>query len=319
MNESALIFPFDLDETDALGKIPAGCSQVALRNPDGAPLDAAALFERLRRDPNVGGVHGLHIGASSHLVDLQVCRVMPQLKTLGVYGLRIATLEGVDAFNGTYIDIATDRNKKRKLDALDGTRASRLQLIYGHADDLAVVGSCHALRDVTLGKVPSLDLSLWKKSRIEDLTVNAGSIRTLADTYHIESLRRLSLLNCHKFEGFGGDCGNVREARIDASKVTDTSTIGRLSGLEWLTWTTSRGRSVPISLFLSLTKLRTLRFEGRDIVLDERALKRRLPDLENLYLPLLDDREIALLSLENRGVAVSNNQVKFVDGGRVPW
>lgn len=307
---------FELDETkpESLREMPAECDWLSvLQKKGGDPVDAVALLGRLRDAPRAASIRTLQILPTSQLTDLRIATALPHLDALFVQGARIETLDGIESFRGRVVEINTGKNKRRRLGALAGARLQgRLTVLYAHPSDMVAIGACHSLGDLVIAHAPAIDFETLKNLRIESLQVNNCSIVALEDIAKIETLEKLSVLHCRRLERFAGDCGNVRWAMIDASKVFDLRTMAALSGVEFLTLTLAA--PAPISTFFPLQRLKSARFWAKPLALDDRAIRRALPDLEKLEFRAGSADVARSLSADNPGLLVTTENVSFLNG-----
>jgi hypothetical protein len=295
--------------------IPAGCTWLSLENADQAPVDVAKFARRLGAMPAARVVQVLQIGTTSQLPDVRICAAFPALRSLFVHGAEIRSLDGIEHFSGSFLQVDTGRNTKRSLDALARSSIERLLVNRPRPDDLRAAGSCRKLCDLTLAHAAEIDLSLWKALPLAELMLNTCSTRVVAATVSVPPLATLSVRNCRELERFAGDCSNVRVAYIDLAKSTDLASIRALSGVERLELHGARG---PLSAILPLRRLRVLELSRSHLEPDVLALRSELAHLEKLHLSLAPVGEVEAISKANPGVVVSNaDDDTFRDGRRV--
>src|SRR5258708_21055284 len=118
-----------LDESALDISLPAGCTWLAFVNKAHATIDSRELRDRLRSAPGIEAIRKVRVDWTSHLTDLTVLEAMPRVEAVLVHGSQIATLAGIAAVSGGKIlDVNTGPNKKRRLDALAGSRFESVQV-----------------------------------------------------------------------------------------------------------------------------------------------------------------------------------------------
>jgi hypothetical protein len=295
----------EIDETEVPAAAAGGVETVLLANRSGADVDAARLRERLRRLAGAEAVTSLVVQPSSRVTDVRFLDAFAALESLELYGLRLGTLDGLDAFaRGRYLKLDTGRNRARDIARLGEAPLARLWLGWANAGDLPAVAGCTTLRELTIARCPQLRLDDWRELPLESLALAAGGFGELADSALIPTLRRLNLNDCADFERFAGDNGGIEWMVVQHCDRLDFATLATCPNLEYLTVVGIK-RELPLSSFASLPRLRALSLQDCNVKLDVLDMTASSPRLEELLITGLPAAAAARLSAANTGVVVS--------------
>ena len=294
---------------------PGGPFETAiLANPDGIEVDEARLRQELGRLAGAEAITSLVVQPSSRVTDVRFLDAFPALETLELYGLRLRTLDGLDAFvRGRYLKVDTGRNAGRDLSRLAAAPITRLWLNWANAGDLPAVAASTTLRELTIANCPALGFEGWGSVPLESMTLAAGEVGELADTARVPTLRRLILDHCGAFTRFAGDNGGIRWMVIQGCDRLDLETVSTCANLEFLTVVGIK-RPVQLSSFASLARVRRLSLLECNAVVEATELA---PGLEELAITGLSGDAAAGLSSANPDVAVSNGVSSYLNGEQV--
>ena len=166
----------EIDETQVGSPSLAGCDTVLLSNGAGVAVDGVRLAAELRRLAGAHEVRSLVVQPSSMLTDVRVVAAFPALETLELYGLRLRSLDGLEAFaHGRYLKVDTG-GADRDLSRLGAASIARLWLQWAAPGDRDAIAGCASLRELTLSGCPSLALDMWARVPLESLTLSGGTI-----------------------------------------------------------------------------------------------------------------------------------------------
>jgi hypothetical protein len=304
----------EIDEARIAAAAGGPFETVILANRDGIEVDEARLREELGRLAGAEEIASLVVQPSSRVTDVRFLDAFPALETLELYGLRLRTLDGLDAFaHGRYLKVDTGRNAGRDISRLAEAPITRLWLNWARAGDLPAVAASTTLRELTIANCPPLALERWASVPLESMTLAAGEVEELADTAGVPALRRLILDHCRAFTRFAGDNGGLQWMVIQHCDRLDLETVRTCANLEFLT-VVGIERPVRLSSFAPLPRLRRLSLLDGTAVVDATALA---PDLEELTISGLTADAAAGLSSANPGVVVSDGRVSYVNGDQV--
>lgn len=299
--------------SSTLPALAPGETDAVLLNSTGVPVDPERLAERIAATAGAEAVTSLQVHVTSQARNLRFLRALPALQVLHLEGLRLETLEGIDAFrSGRFLRVATGKNRRRALDALTSLSLDTLQLTWANSGDLRAVAQMRALRHLRLGECPPLEMSALASLGLESLQLFGGKVPVLADTSLAPSLRQLTLQGCRKLTRFEGDHGGITWMVVQQCPALDWSTVATFRGLQYLTLVSAKG--VRLSHFAALPTLKGLSLRSCTLTPESDSVEHLPPSLEKLLVTSLKDDAAKAWSRLRPRVKVSNGQRTFVDG-----
>jgi hypothetical protein len=299
----------------AIRRIESRYDTLSLSNKTGTEIEESALADLLAQVAGRERIKSLRIRASSKVKNLLFLKALPSLETILVNGLQLQSLDGLEWFHGRFIEIDTDRNRKRTIDKIAETPITRLSLHWAHPGDLEAIGRSTTIRELDLSNCPKLALDRWQNVPLEALCLWSGAIDQLADSAQI-GVQQLTLFGCRHFERFEGDNSTITWGVIQNCNRLDWQTIRTLRRLASLNVTGSK-IDLPLSAFAGLGELRNLSLRECKVQLDVLDLKSTATQLEKLYMTGLKNEQVVELSRANSGVLVSNGRWSYKDGAPV--
>lgn len=308
-----------IEEWDARSfpAIKPGCDTLALSNDAGKEIDNMSLRDDLASISGIKNIKLLIIEYNSMIKDLSILQAMLALETLQLYGLQLLDLDGLENFrHGRYIEINTDRNKRRNIKKIAETKITKLSLQYGNPGDLDAIGGCLALEELILTRCPKLQLDQWQNVPLESMSLSGGNLVMLDNTSCISTLDSVFLFGCRKLERFDGDNSNVTRLVIQSCNLLDFRTIATFSNLETVDVTGIKNELL-LSAFSDLSQIRFLDLHDCKVCLDVMDIKSSAKKLEEISIYKIKKDKAVELSNANPDVVVTNGTLSYKNGDQV--
>jgi hypothetical protein len=301
-----------------LKRIGVGVNTLVLRNEREVDADGEQMAEWFSSLPRIDKIENLILESTSRLRDVRVVKGLPGLANLQVNGLRIRSLDGLEQFcNGRYINIDTDRNKRRSIAGISQAPIKKLTLQYAKEEDFDAISASATIRHLELGGSPNPPFQKWRDVPIEILGLSKGAFKELACTSDIASLESMTLIGCRRLERITGENDTVRWLVVSSCAKLDLGCVTTFRGLRDLFIVANR-RSCTLSSFAHLSHLKILSLEACDIKIDTDELNSAMPSLEQLHILGLNDRKALQLSRLNPNIAISTGREVYRKGAAHP-
>lgn len=289
-----------------LKRIDPGYDSIEFTNRMGGEVDSIELAEYLVNVEGISQVQKLIIDFSSQLNDLKIVRAFPNLRSIAVYGYKIASLDGLEWFQqGEYIKISTEsQNRRRGIAQISEAPIKRMSLQLARPEDLDAISECLTLNSLELFRSMELDFSKWIRVPLETLNLKQGKFKELRDMSKVGSLRNLMVLGCRNLEQFSGDNSQIVWMLVDGSKKLDLRSVQTFQGLEGLT-VNGNSCEIPISEIGELRQLKGLNLIDCKVHLDTINLKHQFPSLKELHISQMKEEQVLELSQHNPNVLVT--------------
>ena len=200
--------------------------RVMINNKLDVALDEKSFFNHLERLKGTDRVVSLGIGWTSHLKNVEIVKLFPNLRILQIWGRNIISLEGLEWFRkGEHITIETKKNRKRNIEKITQTSIENISLSYGRKDDFDVIGKCPFIRKLVIFKSPSPNFYDWKNVPIDYLKFSDGILTELRDISQVKTLKDLFIGACGNFVEFTGDNSSVRQLIVYGCRCFDIRSI----------------------------------------------------------------------------------------------
>ncbi len=255
-----------------------------LTNRLGRTVDAEELIEHLQQIEGIDRIQTLTIHFNSSLSDLRVLRALPNLKSLFVYGYQIKTLDGIERFEkGEYININTDRNRRRDISLLSQSKVNKVEISVGRMEDLSAVAGCESLKWMEIYHSMEPDFAEWKKMNVETVSFKSCKFKELGDISIVERVNDLSVQGCRNLERFTGDNSNIQRLLVSGCNKLDLRTLSTFQGVEFLTVNSCK-KPMNLTELGELKHVKRMSFLLCNVEVDLTNLKEYFPSLESIHI-----------------------------------
>jgi hypothetical protein len=290
-----------------------GAEEVEFGNRAARRVSESDLAKTLENAPGRSRVKVVTIGHDSLLRDLSCLRAFPALTVVRVRGEQLVTLDGLESFHGTCVDIDTARSRKRDISAIARASFSRLILKCASKADLAAIASS-AVEELLLSGAPAVPFKDWSSVPLTLLQLWGGSFSELADTACISSLTSLTVHGCRKLRAFQGKNDGVDSLVVQACPALDWRSVSLLKGLTYLDAVGRRTDMLRLSDLTGLDRLSKLDVVWLQVDVGRGDVSRMFPGLRSLRADRLGAQEVLSLSKKYPKVWVSNGRVSYAGG-----
>lgn len=290
---------FEIDESNFSElKSVKGHTSIELCNNSNIAINARELYDHLLNIDGICEVDSLMIGWSSQQNNVEIIKAFPNLQSLSIYGHRIESLDGLECFKGKHIVIDTD-NRKRNIEKIAMVPIKSMYLEYTRKEDFDAIKRCASLNSLTLGKCPNLDFYEWRNVPLEHIKFwNYCKITELRDMSYIETLARLMVGACRKFERFAGDNSNIKSIIVDGCRLFDMDSLTALPNAEYIT-IVACAKEIALSELPEHPAIRRLALWGCKVKIDTYDLKKKMPNLKKLSIANIKKTDKELLKQAN--------------------
>ena len=266
-------------------------------------IDVNALFEYIKSIDGRDKIKNLTIRYHSHLRNVEIIKLFPNLQSLSIYGHRIESLDGLEWFKGGSITIETG-NCKRNIEKLSTVPIKGLFLEFGRKEDYDTIKQCTSLNHLTISKCPDPDFYEWKSIPLEYLKFwNYCKITELRDMSQINTLTRVMVGACRKFNRVTGDNSSVKEFTVDGSRLFDIHSVTSLPNAEYI-GILDGSREISFSELPEHLTVNELKLWFKKVHIDMFDIKKKMPMLKKLDIAKTTKDQRRLLSEANPDIEI---------------
>lgn len=259
----------------------------------------------------------LRISYGVVLRNLEIIKHFPNLEKFLVDSGAVQSFQGLEHLKSAkYIEIDTEKNKKRSLEGLSCTSTlKQIGVEFGNMGDYEAISRCTSLVGLCIGRGPAPDFRSWNKLPIENLKFwNYCKFTELEDMAYLSKLSSVMIGACQKFRCFKGDNSSMKTLRIDGSKYFDIASLKTCTSLGRLNIT----GSIPLICLDDFPVLENVKIiELVDIKVDvgNLELETKMPNLKTLYFNRGGTKdEVINLSKKNKEILVCKSGKGYING-----